>query len=228
MGVSLLPTAPASAHASVSSTSPDDGAVTAERPEYVEIAFNEKVSLADGSARLIDAAGTEIVLKQASNTPEGSGSRARWMVPDDVGAGWHAVAWRAVSEDGHAIQGSFTFYYGDPDSAGQAERAETIDDPARPYVRASHVLRVLSYLSVLLAVGFLAALWAVSGPTASQVPALAQSLRRISAGAAIVGLVVTPLTLFNNALLLWSSIVNIVESLSFVGQRFNAKTKFVI
>lgn len=202
VGVSLLPTAPASAHASVSSTFPDDGAVTAERPEYIEIVFNEKVSLADGSARLIDAAGAETVLEQVSNAPEGAGSRARWAVPDDVGTGWHAVAWRAVSEDGHAIQGSFTFYYGDPSSAGQAERAEAVDDPTRPYVLASHVLRVLSYLSVLLAVGFLAALWAVSGPAAGQVPALAQSLRRISAGAAIVGLVTTPLTLLNNALLL--------------------------
>ena len=202
MGAILLVASPASSHASVSSTTPADGAVTVERPDYVEIVFNEKVSIADGSARLIDADGTEVVLPQLSNPPEGAGSRARWSLPSDLDRGWYAVAWRAVSEDGHGIQGSFTFYYGDPTVAGQAQRAEQVDDPTRPYVLASHVLRVLSYLAVLLAVGFLAALWAVSGPDVSGLPSLGQALRRASATAAIIGLVLTPMTLLNNALLL--------------------------
>jgi copper transport protein len=186
----------------VSETTPADGAVTAKRPEFVEIVFNERVSLAQGSVRLIAADGQETVLQELANSPEGSGSRARWSVPDKLPTGWYAVSWRAVSEDGHGIQGSFTFYYGDPSVAGEAQRAEQVADPTRPFVLASHTLRVLSYLSVLLAVGFLAALWAVGGPAAAGIGEIARSLRRAGTVAAVAGLVLTPLTLLNNALLL--------------------------
>jgi copper transport protein len=186
----------------VSETTPVDGAVTAKRPELVEIVFNERVSLAPGSVRLIAADGQETVLQELTNSPEGSGSRARWSLSDKLPTGWYAVSWRAVSEDGHGIQGSFTFYYGDPSIAGDTQRADQLADPTRPFVLASHALRVLSYLSVLLAVGFLAALWAVGGPAAAGVGEIARTLRRAATVAAVAGLVLTPLTLLNNALLL--------------------------
>lgn len=201
-GVLMGPAAPVSAHASVSETTPADGAVTAKRPELVEIVFNERVSLAQGSVRLIAADGQETVLQELTNSPEGSGSRVSWSISDKLPTGWYAVSWRAVSEDGHGIQGSFTFYYGDPSVAGETQRAEQVADPTRPFVLASHTLRVLSYLSVLLAVGFLAALWAVGGPAAAGIGEIARSLRRAASAAAIAGLVLTPLTLLNNALLL--------------------------
>lgn len=201
-GVLMGPASPVSAHASVSATTPADGAVTAKRPELVEIVFNERVSLAPGSVRLIAADGQETVLQELTNSPEGSGSRARWSLSAKLSTGWYAVSWRAVSEDGHGIQGSFTFYYGDPSIAGDAQRADQVADPTRPFVLASHALRVLSYLSVLFAVGFLAALWAVGGPADAGVGEIARSLRRAGTVAAVAGLVLTPLTLLNNALLL--------------------------
>jgi len=216
LGTVFAPAAPVSAHASVSSTNPADGSVLEELPEFIEIVFNEKVTIAEGSTRLIDATGAVTDLVERSNEPAGAGARIRWDLPERAGTGWYAVSWRAVSEDGHGISGSFTFFYGDPEDAGSAARAEKVDDPTAKFITISHLLRGGTYLSVLLAVGLLAALWALSGPlTGAADPQLPALLRRGSTVFAIIGLVLTPLTLLNNALLLnggsWDSIGIIVQ-----------------
>jgi len=213
LGVGLLPAGPAGAHASVSSTNPADGSVIEDLPESVEIVFNERVTA--GSVRLIDATGAVTELPETANEPAGDGARVAWGLPQDPARGWYAVAWRAVSEDGHGISGTFTFFYGDPEDAGGAARAE-IDDPTAKYINLSHLLRAGTYLSVLLAIGLLAALWAVSGPaTAAAGPGLPEGLRRGASVFAVAGLVLTPLTLLNNALLLnggsWDSIGIILQ-----------------
>lgn len=216
VGTVFAPVTPVSAHASVSSTNPADGSVLEDLPEFIEIVFNEKVTVAEGSTRLIDATGAVIDLVKRSNEPAGAGARIRWDLPERAGTGWYAVSWRAVSEDGHGINGSFTFFYGNPEDAGSAVRAEKVDDPTAKFITLSHLLRGGTYLSVLLAVGLLAALWALSGPlTAGSDPQLPALLRRGSTVFAILGLVLTPLTLLNNALLLnggsWDSIGIIVQ-----------------
>ena len=216
LGTVLGPAAEVSAHASVSSTNPADGSVLEELPEFIEIVFNEKVTVAEGSVRLIDATGAVTDLAERSNEPAGAGARVRWDLPERIGTGWYAISWRAVSEDGHGINGSFTFFYGDPEDAGAAAKAEKVDDPTAKFITLSHLLRGGTYVAVLLAVGLLAALWTVSGAAAgNDDPSLAATLRRGSTVFAILGLVLTPLTLLNNALLLnggsWDSISIIVQ-----------------
>lgn len=216
LGTVLMPASPVGAHASVSSTNPVDGSVVEELPEYVEIVFNEKVTVADGSVRLIDATGAETILVERSNETQGVGALVRWNLPENPPNGWYAIAWRAVSEDGHGISGAFTFFYGDPDDAASATRAEKVDDPTAKFITFSHLLRAGTYVSVLLAVGLLAALWAVSGPLTTLADAeVSNGLRRGGTVFAILGLVLTPLTLLNNALLLnggsWSSISIIMQ-----------------
>lgn len=216
LGALFAPAGTANAHASVSSTNPADGSVLEELPEFIEIVFNEKVTVAEGSTRLIDATGAVTDLPERSNEPAGNGARVRWDLPERVSTGWYAVSWRAVSEDGHGINGSFTFFYGDPQDAGSSVRAEKVDDPTAKFITLSHLLRGGTYFSVLLAVGLLAALWALNGPlTAGADPQLPALLRRGSTVFAILGLVLTPLTLLNNALLLnggsWDSIGIIVQ-----------------
>jgi copper transport protein len=216
LGTLLAPSQMAFAHASVSSTNPADGSVLEELPEFIEIVFNEKVTIAEGSTRLIDATGAVTDLIEASNEYAGTGARVRWDLPERTETGWYAVSWRAVSEDGHGISGSFTFFYGDPEDAGSALRTKKIDDPTAKFITFSHLLRGGTYLFVLLAVGLLASLWALSGPlTRVGEPQLPILLRRGSTVFAILGLVLTPLTLLNNALLLnggsWDSIGIIVQ-----------------
>jgi copper transport protein len=201
--LTVIPSSPAAAHGSINSTLPADGSVVEERPEFVEIFFNEKVITSPESARLLDSESASAALVEEFNRSEGSGAMVRWSLPVNIQRGWYAVAWNAVSADGHPISGSFTFFYGDPSAAGTATRAQEVSDPTRPYVFAAHVLRTLTYLAVLLAVGLLCAFWAVSGPaTTENAPLLAQRLRRGSSAAAILGLILTPLVLVNNSLIL--------------------------
>jgi copper transport protein len=193
----------AGAHASVASTSPTDGEILEDRPGSVVIEFNEKVNVSENSVRLVDSAGEQRSLVENGRNEVGAGVEITWVVPDDLEEGWHAVAWRAVSEDGHPINGSFTFYYGDPGAAGSSAKAENAADPTRPFIILSDALRALTYLSVLLAVGLMLATWATGGAlTTAALPGLAAKTRRWSAVAAVAGLVVTPAALVNSSVLL--------------------------
>lgn len=193
----------AGAHASIASTTPTDGAILEDRPGTVVIEFNEKVNVSENSVRLVDSAGEQRTLTEATRSEVGTGVEISWTVPGDLEEGWHAVAWRAVSEDGHPINGSFTFYYGDPGAAGSSAKAEKAADPTRPFVILSDVLRALTYLSVLLAIGLMVATWATGGAlTAAALPHLVAKTRRWSAIAAVIGLVVTPAALVNSSVLL--------------------------
>ena len=82
LGTLLAPSQMAFAHASVSSTNPADGSVLEELPEFIEIVFNEKVTIAEGSTRLIDATGAVTDLIEASNEYAGTGARVRWDLPE--------------------------------------------------------------------------------------------------------------------------------------------------
>lgn len=171
-----------------------------ERPEYVEVRFNEIMTISESATQLFDSSGTARALSVVSNDGLDGGSIVRWATPADLSEGWYAVNWRAVSGDGHPVSGTFTFYYGDPEAAADQQKAEVSSDPARPYVLASHVLRVLAYLAALLGVGFLVVIWAVSGN--GDVAGMTAFLRRGATAAAIVGLVATPLAIVNTALIL--------------------------
>lgn len=202
----LLPTfgaEQAQAHASVARTSPTDGEVLEERPPTVTIEFNEKVTTAEGSVRLVDSSGSSTALEENRRSDKGSGVEIEWQVPEDIEEGWYAVAWRAVSADGHPINGSFTFYYGDPEQAAGADKAGKVSDPTKPFIYASDALRALTYLSVLLAIGLLVVSWAFSGQSAQEsLPGVLASLRRWSTAFTIAALVLTPLALVNNSIIL--------------------------
>lgn len=191
------------AHAAVAATSPGDGEILGERPETVSIEFNENVNVSESSVRLIDARGEAVTLEERNRTKVGAGVEISWSVPEDLAEGWHAVAWRAVSEDGHPINGSFTFYYGDPETAGSAAKAGPAADPTRPYIIISDALRALTYLAVLLAVGLMLSTWATGGALMlGAAPTHTVQTRRWAAGAAVAGLLLTPAALVNNSIIL--------------------------
>jgi copper transport protein len=200
VGTLAIGAGPARAHSDISSTAPADGEILERSPEQIQIGFNEVVVVPAGSIRILDSGGVERALGDVTVTPERSGSIATVTNTVTLDQGWYAVLWRASSPDGHTITGSFTFFVGDPSAAVRAERVE-YRDPTTTYRSAADVLRVLGYLVTLLAVGLLAATWAVSGP-ATAAAALAAPLRRAAGAAAIVGLIVTPMVIVNNALIL--------------------------
>lgn len=104
----------ASAHAALTASTPEDGAVVATAPKDITLTFSEQVALGDNAIRVLDPAN-----KRADNGKprdlSGSG-KARYGIGLHAGLpdGTYTVAWQAVSEDSHPVSGAFTFSIGAP------------------------------------------------------------------------------------------------------------------
>lgn len=95
----------AHAHSTKEGTVPEDGAELEAAPSTVAIAFDEAATL------------TRVILTRSY---EGQSDETRLSVPrearqmteleaPDLGPGLYTVDWRALSADGHPVNGSFSF-----------------------------------------------------------------------------------------------------------------------
>ncbi|MET7491890.1 copper resistance protein CopC [Streptomyces sp900116325] len=114
-GLLLGGAGPASAHAALTGSDPQDGAVVATAPKEVTLTFSEQVAMGDGSVRVLDPSG-----KRADTGAEPRdlhiASTVKYGVPLHAGLpdGTYTVAWQAVSADSHPVSGAFTFSIGAP------------------------------------------------------------------------------------------------------------------
>jgi len=98
----------ASAHASLTSAEPRDGAVVVLAPKKVELHFNESVTA--GAVNLIDATGK----LRSDAVVDARDEAVDIMLPADLPNGTQIVSYRVISEDGHPVSGSVTFSIGAP------------------------------------------------------------------------------------------------------------------
>ncbi|MFE7620159.1 copper resistance CopC/CopD family protein [Streptomyces sp. NPDC057496] len=106
---------PVSAHAALTGSDPQDGAVVATAPKEVTLTFSEQVALGDDSIRILDPDGKRADTGTAPRDL-GNGSVVKYGVPLRTGLpdGTYTVAWQAVSADSHPVSGAFTFSVGAP------------------------------------------------------------------------------------------------------------------
>ena len=111
MAVALLSVSlqalPAAAHSPLISSSPADGDVLAAVPQAIEIKFR-------GTARLVRLALTgaqsgEVTLSEEHLMVE---KHRHTVALPAIAADQYEVRWRALSEDGHLVKGSFSFTVG--------------------------------------------------------------------------------------------------------------------
>ncbi|MFB6812979.1 copper resistance CopC/CopD family protein [Streptomyces sp. NPDC056347] len=120
-GLLLAGAGPASAHAALTGSDPQDGAVVATAPEEVTLTFSEQVALGKDSVRVLDPDG-----KRADTGAEPrdlqNDSAVRYGVALRTGLadGTYTVAWQAVSADSHPVSGAFTFSIGAPSQTAAA------------------------------------------------------------------------------------------------------------
>ncbi|MEV5198050.1 copper resistance protein CopC [Streptomyces sp. NPDC053720] len=114
-GLLLGGAGPASAHAALTGSDPQDGAVVATAPKEVTLTFSEQVALGDDSIRILDPAGKRADTGAAPRDLQ-SGSTVKYGVSLHAGLpdGTYTVAWQAVSADSHPVSGAFTFSVGAP------------------------------------------------------------------------------------------------------------------
>ena len=187
-----VPTA-ASAHAYLVSTSPAASVVLNKAPRTVSLTYDEAVEPRFAIVSVTDPAGS-----QQTTAPVGR-SRAN---PDTLVAplspklieGWYLVYWRAISVDGHPVQGAFTFAVGpNPGPAPQFRVPRVSATAVTPQLL---ITRWLMFISVMLAIGLFAMRLLVARPVLRRLPG--SSLRALSIAALIsaaVALLAIPLYL---------------------------------
>lgn len=139
--------APASAHASLVSTDPAEGAVLPEAPDEVTFTFDEAVSLVADGVQVYDAAGEPVEADASS-----SDAVVRAGLPDGLDDGTYVVTWRVVSSDGHPIAGSLTFHVGAPSPTVEPPQTQATgeDESLRTTVA---IVQALGYVGLLVAGG---------------------------------------------------------------------------
>ncbi|WP_051218548.1 copper resistance CopC family protein [Nocardioides insulae] len=109
--IALVPS-PASAHATLISSTPADGAELAEAPREVTLEFSDEI--ADPSYVIVtDPHGTSIGLGDAVV----DGNLVTLQIGNG-GEGSYTMAYRATSSDGHQISGEIGFSVGTPSESG--------------------------------------------------------------------------------------------------------------
>ncbi|WP_405654638.1 copper resistance CopC/CopD family protein [Streptomyces sp. NBC_00019] len=142
---------PASAHAALRSTDPEDGTVLKSAPAYITLTFTESVGLLDDSFRVLSPKNERVSTGEAEHVP-GSSDTARVSLPaSGLGEGTFTVAWRVVSADSHPVSGAFTFSVGKPSATAVTVDPGPVENPATTGLY--NIARYLAYLAVALLIG---------------------------------------------------------------------------
>ena len=114
IGLPALTSPPASAHASVVSRYPAEGAVLASTPSVARVTFNESVTGGSDALQVVNSSGAVM-----SASPRVSGGSVSTSV-SRLRPGRYALVWRVVSEDGHPVTQASGFSVGRADPAASA------------------------------------------------------------------------------------------------------------
>lgn len=150
----LLVGAPASAHASLQSSTPGSDAVLRSAPSSVSLTFDEAVTLLPDSLRVFGPSGSRVDTGTATHG-HGAAANASIALHGGLTDGTYLVSWRVVSADSHPVAGAFTFVVGHPSRAPAAAPAGT-SAGSGTVDAALGVLRWLTYAGSALALGGLA------------------------------------------------------------------------
>ena len=119
-------------HATLLSSEPAKGSTVAASPSRIYLVFSEEVEASLGGIRLVGPGGRTVALKTTADPRNVSALVGSVATPLDAGT-WR-VEWRIVSEDGHPIDGTFTFVVagarGDTTSVATTPPADSQQDSA--------------------------------------------------------------------------------------------------
>ncbi|GGQ74138.1 transport integral membrane protein [Streptomyces ruber] len=102
---------PVSAHAALTGSDPQQGAVVDTAPAQVSLTFSEAVALSDGSVRVYDPKGEQV---DTGTTTDLGGNTYAVKLHAGLPDGTFTVTYQVVSADSHPVSGAFTFSVGAP------------------------------------------------------------------------------------------------------------------
>lgn len=146
----LLPT-PTYAHAYLQQSNPSGNEVLTKSPAQITLQFNEPIQSAFHSIQVINSAGDRVDQDDAhvvKNRP----SVLETSVKPDLPDGIYVIAWKAISGDGHPIEGTIPFQMG---NSGGESRPSTQTTPSYFPGLDLIIIRWLLYLSIAFFMGIL-------------------------------------------------------------------------
>ncbi|MET8078253.1 copper resistance protein CopC [Streptomyces sp. NPDC005303] len=121
-GLLLTTAGPASAHAALTGSDPQQGVVVDKAPDQVSLTFSEKVALSNDSLRVLDPKGKAV---QQGKPFEASGTTYGVKLHSGLPDGTYTVTYQVVSADSHPVAGAFTFSIGAPSTTSVSVSGDT-------------------------------------------------------------------------------------------------------
>ncbi len=187
-----LPSA-ASAHAYLIKTVPTASGVLDVPPPTVQLTYDEAVEPRFAIISVTNAAGQLQTTGPVSRSPANPDTLVVPLRPH-LPEGWYLVYWRAISVDGHPVQGAFTYAVGpNPGPAPQFPVPSISATATTPQLLTA---RWAMFCSVMAAIGLFVLRLLIARPAVSRVPGT--SLRAVSIAFVVasgLGLVAIPVYL---------------------------------
>jgi copper transport protein len=187
-----LPAA-ASAHAYLIKTVPAASGVLARPPPSVQLTYDEAVEPKFAIISVTNTQGQQQTtgpVKRSPANPDTLVVPLRPRLPE----GWYLIYWRAISVDGHPVQGAFTYAVGpSPGPAPQFRVPSVASSATTPQLL---ITRWLMFISVMAAIGLFVLRTLIAQPVVRRVDGV--SLRAVSVAfvvASILGLIAIPMYL---------------------------------
>ncbi|KUM75498.1 copper resistance CopC/CopD family protein [Streptomyces griseorubiginosus] len=156
-GLLLTTAGPASAHAALTGSDPQQGVVVDKAPDQVSLTFSEQVALSNDSLRVLDPKGKAV---QRGKPFEVGGTTYGVKVHSGLPDGTYTVTYQVVSADSHPVSGAFTFSVGAPSVTSVSVSGETAGGGVVGWLYGFG--RYLSYAGFIVLVGggaFVLACW---------------------------------------------------------------------
>ena len=172
----------ASAHAYLVKTVPAASVVLDLPPTNIQLTYDEAVEPRLAIISVTDVGGhqqTTGPVRRSPANPDTLGVPLRAHLPE----GWYLIYWRAISVDGHPVQGAFTYAVGpDPGPAPQFRVPNLSATATTPQLL---IARWVMFATVMLAIGLFAMRLLIARPLVRRVTG--SSLRPLSVAFIIVG-----------------------------------------
>jgi copper transport protein len=191
--IALLAPASASAHAYLTKTAPTPGAILDTPPRTIALTYDEAVEPRFAIISVTNARGDQLTTAPVHRSPSNPDTLVVPLKPH-LPTGWYLIYWRAISVDGHPVQGGFTFAVG-PNPGPQPQFA--IPSVAETATTTNLLIaRWCMFLSVMIAIGLFVLRIAIARPLVRRVEGASLRAVTIAWGVvAVTSLVAIPVYL---------------------------------
>jgi copper transport protein len=191
--LALASPSPASAHAYLIKTTPAASEVLNGPPANVQLTYDEAVEPRFAIVSVTNAQGRQETTASPSRSPADPDTLVVPLRPH-LPEGWYLIYWRAISIDGHPVQGAFTYAVGP--NPGPAPRFPVPSLSASAATPQLLIARWVMFLSIMSALGLFALRMFVARPAVRREPST--RLRPVSIAfsvASVIGLIAIPVYL---------------------------------